>query len=288
MSDRVAIIGGATSGRNHFPSPILPATTTLGGNINYPFFTDLEHFMLWFYRVKTWRFSITINSTDGLTPESHTISFDYRDSNYTDFDDATTAFLASREHEWAVLQKAGTGLSWSDESGTYVPDDESDNPNSVLVSAYDSDFDAASFAVDFAYGSPVWQGGQFLCEFGFEGDYNGQLISSHAAPDDSSDIGFFTLGATPLSNITGIRVSASTPLGASHITSLTASLTPVEFWPYALRNGDPVWDTATGAQINDPLDDYDADDTQETINENQGGTPRTLVIQRDPSPWVAV
>lgn len=28
---------------------------------------------------------------------------------------------------------------------------------------------------------------------------------------------------------------------------------PIEYWPYATTSGDPVYDTSTGAQINDPL-----------------------------------
>jgi len=26
----------------------------------------------------------------------------------------------------------------------------------------------------------------------------------------------------------------------------------VDFWPYATKTGSPVWDTSTGAQLNDP------------------------------------
>lgn len=35
--------------------------------------------------------------------------------------------------------------------------------------------------------------------------------------------------------------------------NIVAVITPLEYWPYATIGGDPVYDTSSGAQLNDPL-----------------------------------
>lgn len=62
--------------------------------------------------------------------------------------------------------------------------------------------------------------------------------------------------------------------------------TPSEFWPYALRDGvTPVYDTATGGQINDPLE---SGVEVEQVTQNNGGVASHLNVLNDGSPLVAV
>jgi hypothetical protein len=60
---------------------------------------------------------------------------------------------------------------------------------------------------------------------------------------------------TPGSSITidGVNLPMQDFWDSSGLSYCVATITPSEFWPYKNRLGQPVYDTATGAQINDPF-----------------------------------
>jgi hypothetical protein len=70
--------------------------------------------------------------------------------------------------------------------------------------------------------------------------------------DATEDKGTLTLDGTPTS-IKGVPLGdANDSPGAFALSAATVSVDPILFWPYAARDGSAIWDTSSGAQLQDP------------------------------------
>lgn len=80
MADRVAIIGGSTSRRDHFPWPVPDESALSGSGLSvdsppYEKGISLEQAMKWALRVKQWSLTGSISWTGSAGARSHNITF---------------------------------------------------------------------------------------------------------------------------------------------------------------------------------------------------------------------
>lgn len=249
---RVAIIGGSTAGRDHFPFavPDIDAPTVAAWGF-WPQAISLDEAMEWFWRIKTWRltgeFSCDVHIDDGEgNIEDGTITVELTAGG----NHILTSSPATREAD-RVIELGASGGETNEEGITTVP--SGDTP--IIA------FNEASILRVGAGEWMYYSGGQF---------YPGMWVSLGVAMEGyivASDNGYTV--SIPLG---GVRTTASDVsisvnghslyLGVSDDSSglVTVSningsfaLDPLEYWPYATKAGLPVYDTATGAQLNDPL-----------------------------------
>lgn len=204
MADRVAIIGGSTLGRDHFPFPIAD-DTGVDGVSGVP----LDSAMKWFWLVKKWHVEAELS-----------------------LDPAGDFYI---EHEFEMLPTREADLvredMWSFED-SHIDGDVLLN---FSVKPYLMQFTGAD---DFRFPITV-----------FAVDSNlGIVISNyeHFGTDDTID------EATDCDSIT--RLAYYGPTATNDLDVGYINITPVEFWPHAYKNGDPVYDTTDGSRL-EPLRD---------------------------------
>jgi hypothetical protein len=256
-SSRVAIIGGEEVGRDHFPIPPnlivdLGATPT-GEYTNYPLIVDLPTACQWFYLARAWRFNLTANYgkyVNGVHTEngSGDISVLLEPSVY---DSAFNQFQPTTESDLLYDRRIGYFFNFT----------PGDDPSSGLgVSNYSNSFVSdvqLELALAIYFGIPKFAGGDFYfrLSLGF-GTGSGASPSNTSTTSDLGDFfGYFEVTTTGDSILVPISMANDpTGLGTEYLLQGgLADLAPEVLWPYATKGGLPVYDTATGAQLRDPL-----------------------------------
>lgn len=267
MGDRVAIIGGSTVGRDHFPWPILDCDPTTGGfHLFYPVALELDRAMKWLLRTKKWKLTGECGATVNYVTGGDEIDFPLQsvigDGLILEVSaTATPNIPLTRESEVVLIPalqygEAGTGTAIT---GTATG---GDSPTLTCGVGLNVDVTAGvyggmPFKDDIFY--PQFQlsitlrtevetdfGTQFA-EVTFVTSFDGGLAGTSGLPPMLIDGVEVPVGKAFDQGEEGIGIDSST----AYITAL--SLDPVEFWPYATRDGSPVYDTSTGEQIADPF-----------------------------------
>ncbi len=219
MSDRVAIIGGKTVGRDHFPFPL----GDFGGSTSTAYLSlTIQQFAWMFYRVKKWRVHGSATRTPLIgSPQSY--SWDWIAVIGDGAEDGTDVSTLTRESDLVL-------------SPTLNSNDDMGNPDggNVGVEMFDSNaFDtgirsrvSASLFSD-AIGVFVTTDSEGLTATAIDGNIvilgeNVPLIFCKESSDTSTVTGTFTIE-------------------------------PSEYWPYATKAGAPVYDTSTGEQLAGPF-----------------------------------
>lgn len=250
MSDRVAFIGGKTAGRDHFPWATYDIFTPAEAGDLYSKGITFESAMKWVWRVKKWELSGTIDFDVNSPAEgmgslhceilNTTLASAYR------FNPPGAAVAITRESE-LVLGPLFNVVPPVDY--TIVNPFPGVTADPVLTDM------AVNLLADDAY-PLIYYGGDGLfypiidLNWVINGDDNWdgyQVVgaSSRFSVDSSNRI---TIDGYNVGYGIGFAGSA---VEASIAVALT--LSPKEFWPYATKSGVPVYDTATGAQLADPL-----------------------------------
>jgi hypothetical protein len=320
MSDRVAIIGGSEVGRDHFPFPVknrtalsLPANV-FGTGAYYPLIFDEDTMCSHFYRVKKWHFSLQLSArlANGyIDPAHHENGFTF-DSGavYVDFDfelkidDPTTNYVPTRESDLVISRDPGEDLYFevligANDISSVTDDSDHFSISNVIVNNYvfDDGSGEALFGCVFNFGfnygqAMVWNAGHTcLFSFAIGGDDGEDCGTYYLIPGfetmNVGDKGQAYLGTQP----TLIRGAVQDEHHRRHLDTVDLQVFAAEYWPYAARDNSPIYNIYDGSQLQDPLSDYDVGDIEETITQRVGtglGEPNTLVIHRNPSPWIAV
>lgn len=278
VSSRVAIIGGTTPGRDHFPFPVTDsdgdAFGHFGNHTVYPLDFELSDAMYLWARVKRWHFEVTVyyqivtGTDDGMGGETWDFgptqnagcSFKFR----LPLDHFPSAPTPPTMESDLVLTPELVYAMELNLGGTFT--------DSVFDVTDYSDFNTDVSGVPFAFRLtfvpyPVWHPdtGKFTFYIECVCGSNDQTASTSKLPDDSDypallnedfcilnsagvDFGDFTFGARATENIAEAERS-----GEIKFVDMQLTIQAQEFWPYATRAGDPVYNTTTGAQIRDPL-----------------------------------
>lgn len=256
MGDRVAIIGGSTVGRDHFPFPVSDLSVASGSDTFYPLLVDVDTMCRWFFRVRAWDVVVNSEWMDGFgNSYSHNIFLNAYET-VSVADDVWE--VPTRESSWAVLSKIGLNAYWEDFEGSFFYLDGSDplEQGGSVITNFDSNNsdEESNYELSVGFGSPLWVAGEekLTCQLIWHGT-SGNVVF-HTFPE-----GLF--GSTPtvcghlyFDDQTPLPIYRQTPGGsAAHLVSMDVFVDPAEYWEYANKAGDPVYDTSTGAQLTDPL-----------------------------------
>jgi hypothetical protein len=255
VSSRVDFAGGTTLGRDHFPweVPNGPSAGVYPDNY-YPLILSLDDALKWTWLVKKWQFSGQIEFDITRNSDSSTghfvATYDFTISQYGGAGD--TELIV--ENQTVVLHGAVTfGIDSSSITNGFPG-----TPDPIF-------FENGMGILDVTYPSIVWKGADQLRP---EIDHT-SIIEGNPDPSPSGNFFFIQLSTvknkagsdgSPISNgflIDGHAINLyywldTDSCSFSNITS-TLSLAPLEYWPYANSNGDPVYNTSTGAQLVDPF-----------------------------------
>jgi hypothetical protein len=221
-----------------------------------------------FYLPRRW--SVTINYVLVAEPSfsrATTISFNASPRAYTDYDDPGTAFVPSRESD-LVLPRYGLGFSWEDVNG--APEWSTDPAQASLteVTDYVSDNETVAdeeylYDLFVSYPNPRWADGALSFEISLFASIAGvsrAVTAGGGGVIDEPETDGVEIGALTLPE--GIVIPIFGTDDAFRVDEFNIDITPIEYWPYATK-GDPdadppvpsvpVYDTATGAQLADPL-----------------------------------
>lgn len=269
MSERVAIIGGSTAGRDHFPFPVLENVEAT----DHPIGLDVNRACLWFYIVKRWSFEMTflyrvINndpSPDTVHEGAGHVFFEFEP--YVMREEG--APLPVREAD-LVLPRFSTRLVFALRSdGTLTVPLESGEavPFAIFNQSGSASYNDGS-GEDFLFGE-LYFDMSFLhwpTSGGFEdGTINPLFVLNIDSSAGDNRMTTSAAGGTPStqvrldstrSNLIELDLLGPDDLGgtqyAVHFEDIIY-INPVSYWPYATKAGLPVYNTGTGAIINDPF-----------------------------------
>lgn len=262
MSDRVAIIGGETVGRDHFPYPNyaieLDSSVDVGDGTPYPAVGTLEDITSWFYLVRRWRLTVTLvyysyfNGTVWVE-YTGTVSVDLEETVDYPSNDALV-----RESDLVKDRGAFGGVQYTDfiadSSGTFLSGTLNDYNYSSTMDDPDPSSEVLGLRVEVFhnFGRPHWQEGGdtwpvlFILRLSTGGfEWTTENTIGTDTPTEMS-LGPYTF------NIRGNNFEAS-PATGNVISIAECSFVPILYWPYATKGDDPVYNTSTGAIINDPF-----------------------------------
>jgi hypothetical protein len=293
MSDRVAIIGGGTSGRDHFSWPAQDSTpwdgTTafpfpvgVGTGTNYPGKVSLAVTAKWLLRVKKWRVTIPAFHDGNDDADYSGFTFDTLPF-YNSFSGGATEITTESELVLSNFANIGGVEDWTMDQGQQWGGDASIGINDGLNGA-GLFFESGQFYLDISFRIRGFVGDPTEDAPGDLEDHGHLIIisdrSSTGFPADWSSCGSLVIDSTL--TVTLFKHHAGTTLSGN------ITLDPLEYWPYSARDSSPIYNTSTGAQLQDPLADYDVGQIDEIITQAIIGVPSTLVVHRNPSPWTAV
>lgn len=249
MSDRVATIGGfgqdqdgvvgvedgagtQVIGRDHFPWPVVDYVTDT--NLLFPISVSLNDMMSMAWRVRRWRVHGELTRDDGFNPPV-LVDIDWIATIGDDIDREVgeQSSLINREAKLVGYTAMNSG----------------DDLNSDTGSIYQVGlFVGPSFA---QFEDPNFRPGFFVRIY--DGSELGIVIDTRLEPFVSSPIATDARAQLVVNeneyNATFYVNPADT---LDHITG-TLIVEPSEYWPYATKSGDPVYDALSGAIINDPF-----------------------------------
>lgn len=240
MSDRVAIIGGSTSGRDHFPFAITDSGSSLPIQ-TFPFGLSLADFASLFYKVKTWRTEITVSWT-GVGPIGYTggVTVVWRPIVFPQFPSELGPYEPTRESD--LVLPRGLDWSWDHDEGY-----SSDGP--VIISADFTGDDFSGYAIEVDYNNNAhffddlfWP--QVVISV-FSADGNRANTWEAALTRHVGDFTFLGTETVPL--------NAAALSGGLGITDCEVIMTVEDYWPYATTTGEPVYDTSTGEILRSPF-----------------------------------
>lgn len=234
MGDRVAIIGGKTTGRDHFPFPVETIDDSDVGpqpdNV-YPYGFNVDNACLAYYRVKKWQIDVNLTRTVPDPPNP----------------DIVEPIVGTYYAEAGATIDNGTVITdgYDRESDLVVPRVTASSDNATT-----SNF--RMFATDDEFSNPigkriVWAGtlgeGPIYPMFYIDADSPGgpSTLTDPSTGHGGSVLNWLGNSFTLYSADTGYAG--------------TIDVYPVEYWPYATKPPAslPVYDTSTGAQLRDPL-----------------------------------
>jgi hypothetical protein len=275
MGDRVAFIGGSISGRDHFPFPIKDASVASGFEKFYPISVGISNISKWFWRVKQWRIdgSITFSGVGLHATQNVTWSF--------------SSLLVSSRADYREVFLVGLGDPGNDDDYTSVIDTSLVSPSQLQTfTVGGSDFftftlDSGLFEIiawqydddDNPLPKALWDGGNFkptlFVRLNFSGSYYhitpGTDAGNAVVHWNTDNAGSGTAGSDQTLPVDGVSAPLKTKYDALNsnfridFVSHNLHVTPADFFPYATKPsddfpaGEDVYDTATGAQLRDPL-----------------------------------
>ncbi len=229
MADRVAIIGGKTSGWDHFPFPV-PEVGGVGGlGTVYPFDAgtiSIAEWCLAYYRVKQWQIDVDITRSVSMTPPYHSVGTFYANAGELVFTSgAPTSDPFTRESDLVVPR----GITATDGITT---------SNFAMFCSQD-EYDRGTLA-----SLPEGRIARLV------GEFSAMLVIECEVSGGPSTVVDPTHHAAAILHFLGqdYQLYSNDADWSGDIT-----ISPSEYWPYATKAGLPVYDTSTGAQLRDPF-----------------------------------
>lgn len=224
VSHRVAIVVGDTIGRDHFSFPV---ATSSPDPTKDGFPTNLDGAMKWFWLVKKWHIEVyeELSQDEGGDNQILSISADFDVSAATPIPSGTAPDVESR-----LVVPVNLFQSFSDGDNvlnvTLSPKNLTKQTGDnfffpILIHAINEDLEMTLQNTD-----------EDLEEGGPVPDTNGDNLITW---DGVQNKGYYFLGS-----------------GRS-LVSASVTATPTEFWAFATKAGDAVYDTSDGSTLNDPL-----------------------------------
>lgn len=280
MADRVAFIGGSTAGRDHFPFPVLgldPSYGPFGNHTAFPVSMDAATALTWWARVRRWHCHILVSYLfpvdDGAggwvwSDEPLTGSVDFEFAIPLDPTNYSGASAPTREAELVTFNPIGADpslteyLNWNkgqDVAALYPAFGITD-----YAESFEDDNEPFFFVMAFPL-TPYWHDDAitFQVEFAIFADGSSQSASS--AVDETDHPILISAEAVSIFSETpeqfpafsfGLRATdpGDAEIGVIKFHGDThIDLYPAEYWAYANNSGSPVYNTATGEQLVDPL-----------------------------------
>lgn len=238
MADRVAIIGGSTAGRDHFPFAVSDIAST-GYDTIFPFSLSFEDCLAAFYLAKVWRIviDVTIDLGDPEVENPHLLATVDVDAGFISDSVVPGPEVEGyeRESDLVVPRQTFISLPSIGDDGHLFP---------LLFGIFNNADEDVAF--EFDVGPAVgWSGGQLWPAFYLNIDATIGTASGFNGALESTVELTMALPGSPFAATFMLR-------GADNYSG-TVILSPLEYWPYANSNGDPVYNTTTGAQLTDPL-----------------------------------
>lgn len=251
VNHRVAFIGGTTSGRDHFPWAVIDGPDPSVAPY-FPITLSLEQAMRWTWRVKEWgvsgQFSFRVTRDSDGTYGDYTVDYAMTLKPYYLVSGGPNPPVGSEPYLVVLF-------------GVVVFVNSSSISNGFPGTPAPIFFANGMGMLDSSYPSLVSDSGQLKPEIDLTTEVQG-------TPDSGGASSFsFTLssvnpgGATTVASgllIDGIPVdlyytTETDSCSISNFAISDLSADPVEFWPYAAKDGSAIYDTSTGAQLQDPL-----------------------------------
>ncbi len=268
MSDRVPYFVGTRKGVDHtyWPIKTVPGYSP-GINDTAVVPADLATFNRWSWRIKTFRFSGTLVGINGVTGS---VSLGPVDVPMIEFVGQTSFTPVSRERRIATNQArqisliSGNYFAWNTNKGFIyaLPNNNFGIFEKDLPIVNSSSFNVTRVTLKLTFmtddfpsfprtDTNIFDGLQFwaLCDYELVYYVSGVPFNSNAhrswRDPVSPNAGTLTIDGVPMT-----VWQAAVPLD---FFTFSGTLTPIEYWPFKNRLGQPVYDTVTGAQINDPF-----------------------------------
>lgn len=208
--------------------------------------------MKWIWRVKKWKLSGTID-WDVLTPSSHG-QVEFHDTTIVEPDRLNplggATILLTRESDIVCFYEA---TIYSELHYTFT-----DTSDAFFDSGPDFVIGGTNIAAD-AENTMIHNAGLFYpicgfyCLIGGSNDDEGYGFEVSTADLDTGtyvDVGKITVDGNEIRVYVTSFSDSGIDTGSVVVDLIVA---PSEYWPYANSNGDPVYNTSTGATLTDPL-----------------------------------
>lgn len=238
MNDRVLFLTNGTSTipaeeasrANGFPWP--PSTPGLA-----PITLTFQEQMEWWWRIKKWSFDCsavlhTFNS-DGTHPKANPLSWssDFVRAESRELD----LYIGNQVNIPATSTPGLTAQYWSDPDGGFI-DVSVSTDLGLLMFLHDQEFSGDDPTGDYF---PYFQVG---------GGFGGRLPNPFRTAPSSAIAGTLDiLGRTLDVWIDFPRFSPD-----EFLSDIAITITPSEWWPFAAKDGSPIYDTTDGSQLQDP------------------------------------
>jgi hypothetical protein len=280
VSSRVAIIGGTTSGRDHFP--FVAESDTGGDSTIRPYSVDLATMAKFFYTVKKWRFYMEFDFDVRFT------AHDYSGHGVVQFDLVPKVRTSPAEYdltEWSqesqvVMARSGVRCVFQLRSDGTVGAGVNEGDEIPFVTS-DPTGESSSNSEDFDSSGEDWLSGELYFNL-FDTKFDSAFLpfiglrydtisgTSNFASDGTGagtePNGRFYLDQDGFGHYAQLY-GPTFPTGPGEyvrVAGFSCNLSPLEYWPYATKpifddlgnliGGNlPVYDTDTGETLNDPL-----------------------------------
>lgn len=277
----MAIIGGKTIGRDHFPFPVIDISAygPFGNHTIFPIDLDVATALYWWAVVNTWHYDVQVTYQTTIEDPDNPGTYIWTDNKTAEasftfqvpLDDSTNVGPPTREAETVLFAPVDNPndsptIDWA--TSFTLDDIQAENPNwGILDYSYSGPDDDVAFGFTLIFPlTPYWHADTgklvFHIELSIEDD-TGQAASTSVGVTDYPNLlndngNLINSAGTGFSEVSyGIRATdPGTPaVDSLKFIDVQSTIQAQEFWPYATKPPAslPVYDTGDGSVLNDPF-----------------------------------